>query len=247
MSHVNESADTVAKACRILGKLDITHGALGHVSQRLDGDRMLIKSKGAKEVGLRYTQAKDVIEVDFGGNVLSAPEGMQAPSECFIHIALYMKEPALQSVIHVHPAEAVLLTTCGKPIVPFYGAYGPGAKLAVEGVVTYPRSVRIMTPELGEELATFMGHRKLCLMYGHGVTVVGSSVEDAVVRTIALNELLTMTYKAYLLGGPAPLSEDDLAALTEQRSPQQQRGSVGGEAGVMAVWRHYSRLTEEFE
>jgi ribulose-5-phosphate 4-epimerase/fuculose-1-phosphate aldolase len=216
---VSDAAGLVARACRVLGKLELTHGALGHVSLRLGESSMLIKAKGPDEVGLRYTRVDDIIQVDFNAEKLSGPHGLQPPSESFLHIWLYRQNPTVQSVIHVHPEHAVLLTICDKPILPIYGAYGSGSRLALDGVPTYPRSITIHDHGLGEEFATFMGDRKAALMRGHGVSVVGSSVEDATVRALALNELVTMTYKAYLLGTPRPISAEDQDELRRRWIP----------------------------
>ncbi len=242
-----ELADKVARACRILGKLELTHAALGHVSYRLSDDTLLIKGKGPDEVGLRYTTPDDVLEVDFEGNKVSGPDGLQPPSESFIHIWLMKKNPDVNSVIHVHPEHAVLLTICEKEIFPIYAAYGSGARLAIDGVRTYQRSITISNDELGEDFANFMGDSKVALMRGHGVSVVGSGVEDATVRTLALNELVTMMYKAYLLGDPKPIPAEDLALMSARQSDTtpRTRGSAGGEAGMLAAFRYYRSLAGE--
>lgn len=237
--------ELVARACRVLGKLELTHGALGHVSYRLTDNSMLIKGKGPDEVGLRYTRVEDIIEVDFDAEKLSGPDGLQPPSESYLHLWLYKKNPSAQSVIHVHPEHAVLLTICGKEIMPIYGAYGSGARLALDGVPTYPRSITIHDDRLGEDFATFMGANQAALMRGHGVSVVGSSVEDATVRTLALNELVTMTYKAYLLGTPQPISDEDQAEMRKPLDPSRRRGTAGGSAGMLSQWRYYCSLAGE--
>jgi ribulose-5-phosphate 4-epimerase/fuculose-1-phosphate aldolase len=238
-------AELVARACRVLGKLDLTHGALGHVSLRQGSDSMLIKGKGPDEVGLRYTRVEDIIEVTFDAEKVSGPEGLQPPSESYLHIWLYKLRPDVQTVIHVHPEHAVLLTICDKPILPIYGAYGSGARLALDGVPTYPRSITIHDDRLGEEFGRFMSDQKAVLMRGHGVSVVGSSVEDAAVRTLALNELVTMTYKAYLLGTPQPISDEDQAEMRKPLDPSRRRGTAGGQAGMLAIWRYYCSLAGE--
>jgi ribulose-5-phosphate 4-epimerase/fuculose-1-phosphate aldolase len=243
-----EAARLVARSCRILGKLELTHAALGHVSLRLDdADSMLIKGKGQDEVGLRYTSVDDILEVDFGAEKVVGKKGLQPPSESFIHIWLYKKNPDVRSVVHVHPEAAVLLTICELEVFPIYGAYGPGARLAIEGVPTFPRSVTISDDELGEQFSDFMGARKAVLMRGHGATVTGSSVEDATVRALALNELVTTTYKAYLLGDPKPISDQDLAEMRKRQAEgiPRPRGSAGGAVGMLATWRYYRRLAGE--
>jgi ribulose-5-phosphate 4-epimerase/fuculose-1-phosphate aldolase len=77
------------------------------------------------------------------------------------------------------------------------------------------------------------------------VSVVGSSVEDATVRVMELNQLVTMTYKAYLLGTPKPLSDEDIQSYKRPLDPNRRRGSAGGDAGVLAAWRYYRSLAGE--
>jgi ribulose-5-phosphate 4-epimerase/fuculose-1-phosphate aldolase len=247
-THNADVVDLIARACRMLGKLELTHGALGHVSYRLDdSESMLIKGKGPEEVGLRYTRPEDILQVDFNADKVAGAAGLQPPSESYLHIWLYKHNPSVRSVIHVHPEHAVLLTICEKEIIPIYGAYGSGARLAIEGVPVYPRSVTIHDDRLGEEFATFMGGKQVALMRGHGVSVVGSGVEDAVVRTMALNELVTMTYKAYVLGTPKPILAEDIEAYSRPVETARRRGSAGGEAGMLAAWRYYRSLAGEDE
>lgn len=243
-----EAARRVAEACRILGKLDLTHFSLGHVSYRLDNDRMLIKGKGPDEVGLRYTTTHDIITVDFNAEKLAGPEGLQPPSESFLHIWLYKTKPDAHSVVHVHPEPAVLLTICEKDIFPIYGAFGQGVRMAVDGVPVYQRSVRILNDELGADFAAFMGDKNYALMRGHGVSVAGADVQEAVVQTIVLNELTSMMYKAYLIGEPKPISDEDLAEYTAPKAGDQpRRGSAGGRAGILATYRYYRRLAGELD
>ncbi len=238
--------ELVARACRVLGKLDITHAAFGHVSCRLgDSDTMLIKGKGPDEVGLRYTRASDILTVDFNADKVAGAEGLQPPSESYLHLWMYKKNPQVRSVIHVHPEYAVLLTVCGKEVLPIYGAYAPGARMAVEGIPTFQRSITIHDDQLGEQFAAFMGDKQAALMRGHGVTVVGSSVEDATVRVMALNHLVSMNYKAHLLGSPQTIPDEDIAEYRRPERAARTRGSAGGEAGMLASWKYYCSLAGE--
>lgn len=238
-------AEQLARACRVLGKLDMTHGALGHISHRLeDSNTILIKGKGADEAALRFTEPSDIVEIDFDAETVDGPAGLRAPSEAFIHTQIFKAHPEAQSVIHCHPEHAILVSICELDILPIYGMARPGAELAVEGVPFYPRSLRIETAESGDELAKYMGLSKVVLMKGHGISVYGSSVEDATVRALAFNELLSMTYKAYLVGTPIPIPDEDIEEL---RKPpvEKARGTVGGETSMYAAWRYYLGLSGE--
>ena len=235
--------EQIALACRTLGELGITKAALGHISVRLgDSDRMLIKAKGPDEVGLRFTQARDIAIVDFDANAVDALEGLQPPSESFIHIWQYKTRPEVKCVIHMHPEHAVLLTICERELVP---AIGNATRFATEGVPVYPRSITITTQQLGQDLATVMGNHAACFMRGHGVTVVGDSVEEATLRTLALNEVCTMMYKAYALGTPKPVLPEDIEERMRPQPEHRPRGNAGGRLGMLSRWRYYTDLAAE--
>ncbi len=229
--------------CRVLGALDLTKAATGHVSARIPGtDRALVRARGPGELGVRYTTAKQIVEVDLDGKLIGAPEeaGLETPIEVFIHTAVYRARPDVNAVVHVHPTTVVLFTICNKPLLPLYGAYDPGSlQLALEGIPTYERSILISTPELGAELARAIGQSSTCMMRGHGITTVGTSVEEAALAAIHLNDLATVNYQARLLGDPVPIPKEEQDAF--RRGPGSRSGAGGR---VAALWRYYCALTE---
>jgi L-fuculose-phosphate aldolase len=244
MTEIDALRARVAQACRVLGTLELTKAATGHVSARIPGaDRALIRARGPAERGVRYTDDAQVIEVDFDGRVVNGSDGLTAPVEVFIHTALYKAKPQVNAVVHVHPPTVVLFTICDKPLQPLFGAYDPNAlKLALNGIPTYPRSILISTPALGDQLVQSIGEKPVCLMRGHGITTVGDTVEAAALNAIHLNELAIMNYRAHQLGEPKPISEEDQAefrALTLPR-PGARKGS-----SASALWQYYLALTGE--
>lgn len=239
-------AERVAETCRVLGVLDATHGAFGHVSVRTGPDSMLIKGKGKGEAALRHTTVDDVLAVSFDVEKLAGPPDLRPPSESFLHAWIYKARPDVNSVIHMHPESAVLLTVCGIPIRPIYGAYGHGAKLAVEGVPTYDSSLTVSGHERGEDFATFFGHRRAALMRGHGVTTAGADIEEAAVTTMALKELVDVTYRAHLLGAePIVLPPEEQAEIGRPLSPDRPFGTSGGRTGTLSTWNSFRRLAGE--
>jgi ribulose-5-phosphate 4-epimerase/fuculose-1-phosphate aldolase len=61
-----------------------------------------------------------------------------------------------------------------------------------------------------------MGDRPVCLLRGHGITVAATSVEQATVIAINLNELLEITVELARLGADPPVvSERDVAELPD--------------------------------
>jgi ribulose-5-phosphate 4-epimerase/fuculose-1-phosphate aldolase len=239
-------AEEVAQACRVLGAFDMMHGATGHVSVRLDDDTLLIKGKGPKQVGLRYSQARDIIKVDFNGDMVDGPDGLQPPSESFIHIWLYKMRPDVRSVVHAHPEYPVLIDMTGKDIVPSYGPFRPGHLFARDGVPIYPDHRTVTTNEQGEALAEVMGDKNVAIMRGHGITAAGDRLESASINALALQILCHAMYKAYAIGEPRPLPPGALGQPGSKPSRERRlRGSAGGEEGMLASWRYYVDRAEE--
>ena len=232
--------ELVARSCRILGKLDLTKATTGHVSMRLDENRILIRARGRNELGVRYTTADQIITVDMDGKALGGPEGLSTPQEVYIHTEIYKARPDVRSVVHIHPPTVVLFSICRKPLRPLYGAYDPSSlKLALDGIPVYPRSVLIADAGLGTDLARTMGDKCVCMMRGHGVTTVGGSVEQATINAIKLNELAEMNYRAHLLGGEMEIDEEDIESFRKMDAKSKNREFNP------SIWRYYCALTDD--
>jgi L-fuculose-phosphate aldolase len=236
---VEELRAQVAQACRIIGKLDLTKAATGHISARVPGtDTILIRARGPGESGVRFTEPDDVITVDFDGKKIAGRDDLEPPQEVFIHTWMYRKRPELGAVVHAHPATVVLFTICNKPLMPLYGAYDPSSlRLLMEGIPTYPRSITVSNDKLGEEFAGAMPGRA-CLMRGHGITTCGATVQEATITAIKLNELAEMNYRAQLLGNPQPIPDDEIAHIT--RGSKKKQDTHGA-----PLWRYYCSLVGE--
>jgi ribulose-5-phosphate 4-epimerase/fuculose-1-phosphate aldolase len=232
--------ELVAKSCRILGKMDLTKAASGHVSQRVGDDRVLIRARGSDELGVRFTTVEQVIAVDLDGNKLDGPEGLVPPQEVFIHTCLYRARPEVKCVVHIHPPTVVLFTICDVPLRPIFGAYDPSSlKLVLDGIPTYGRSITISDAALGRDLAKVMGGKRACLMRGHGITTAGATVEEATVTAIKLNELAEMHYRAHLLGDPREIDQADIAHFRDHFK------KTGGSTHLRSTWRYYATLSGE--
>jgi L-fuculose-phosphate aldolase len=243
MSEIEDLKASVAQACRVLARLEITGGAMGHVSARVPGtERVLIRARGPNELGVRYTTDAQIIEVDLDGRlVASADPGLAVPIEVFIHTEVYRARPDVNSVTHVHPETVMLFTICDRPLLPLYGAFDPPSlQLVLDGIPTFDRSLLIADAALGKQLAGTMGAANVCMMRGHGITTAGRSVEEASLAAIRLNMLATVNYRAALLGNPRPISPEDQEAF---RDLERSADSVGP-ARARALWRYYVAVTE---
>jgi ribulose-5-phosphate 4-epimerase/fuculose-1-phosphate aldolase len=244
----NELREKVATSCRIIGNRSVTRGSLGHVSVRVPGtDRVLIKAKGRDEEALEFARERDVIVININGEVLEAPDGLTAPNETAMHLAVLRRRPDVQSVIHAHPDWVVVLTGAGKPLVPMLGAYDGGSSLRLlkEGVPVYPRSLTIINDELGDDFMKTMGEHNACLLFGHGITVAGASVEEVTQRSLTLYELARINYLAYAIGQPIGVSEEEQKEYLGRRESGRYTPDRRAVQSVPSYWRYEKKRLPE--
>jgi len=238
---LDELKEELAKACRIIGRLHLTREPNGHVSVRVPGsDLVLVKARGPDEAPLSYTTASDLAVIDMDGNLVEGRDGLARPAEVFIHTEVLRARPELNSVIHIHPPNIVAYTIANKPILPIVGAYNPAVLRMVDaGIPTYPRSILINSKERGGNLTSAMGTARICLMRAHGITSAGATVEEATLNVIHLNDLAELQFKADLLGGAVPISEDDKRDILD-RLPADVRQPGDKPRVPSSEWRYYS-------
>lgn len=233
----------VANACRILGARGLAEDVLGHISVRTGPDRILVRCRGPREEGLFRTLPADIREVDLEGRAVD-DDGLDewaVPHELPLHAEVLRARPDVDAVVHCHPPSVLLAGLAGVPLRPVFGAYHiPAARMALDGVPVYPRSVLVRRPDLGREAAAALGSAPVLVMRGHGITTVGSgahAVEQAVVRALTLDVLARVSLESARLGGRVDeLSPEDVAELPD----------LGGEFNDVMVFRHHlARLRHE--
>ena len=129
----------------------------------------------------------------------------------------------------------MLFTICNKPLLPLVGAYDPFClRLVQKELSFFPRSVLIADDTLGRNLAETIQSSKACMMRGHGITTCGASVEETTLTAIRLNEMAEINYRAYLLGNPQPISDEDIESFDQLE-----------EGSSAPYWRYYCRLVGE--
>jgi 3,4-dihydroxyphthalate decarboxylase len=207
--------ETVATACRILGRRGMVDGVLGHVSVRLDDGDILIRCRGPHERGVAFTQTSDVRRVRDGAVVDG--DGWDPPKELPLHTRVLAGRPDFAAVVHAHPMSALLCGLAGLTPRAVFGAFNiPAMRIARAGVPVYPKASLISRDDLADEVVAAMGERQVCLLKWHGIVVGGESVESALVTAVNLDVLLSVTVSLAQLPANAPdLSNDELADLPD--------------------------------
>ena len=232
MTGFEESRQLIAQGCRVLAARGLAEGFLGHISLRIDEERMLIRCRGTNERGLAWTEPQDIRLVDLGGQAAGPSEldGWDPPNELPLHSEVLRANPEVSAVVHAHPPSVVAADLAGLGIRPIIGSYDiPGAKLAAQGVPVYPRSVLVRTTALATEMVTAMGSHSVVLLRGHGLTTSGSSIQEAVLRAVSVNTIAALSLDIAAAGGTlVDIPEHDRAELPD----------LGPSFNEGVAWRH---------
>jgi L-fuculose-phosphate aldolase len=170
----------------------------GHLSVRVpESDTFLINPRypGA------LARPEDVCTVDLTGKRVAGPGPI--PSETYIHSAIYVARPDVQSVLHCHPRYTILVGLLETGLVPF----NREARMFAGGVPVYADSRGVNTPERGQQLAQTLGDHQAAFLRGHGVVVVAPSVEGTCIAAIQLERACADQLLLMSLTTPTPMED----------------------------------------
>jgi 3,4-dihydroxyphthalate decarboxylase len=224
--------EEIADACRVLAGRGLAEGYLGHISLRIDENRLLVRCRGPQERGLAWTTAEDIHMVTMDGKPGTEGEldGWAPPNELPLHTEVMRRHPEGTAVVHAHPPAVVAADLAGLRIRPIVGAFDmPGTKLAAGGVPVYPRGVLVRNARLAAEMVDAMADRPVVLLRGHGLTSASTTVAQAVLQAISVDQIARLSLAVVTAGGQLrDLPEADLAELPD----------LGGGFNVATAWRH---------
>src|SRR4249920_958292 len=176
-SELKELKQKLVDGCHILDREGITDG-FGHVSVRIPGTDAFLTIAG---VSPGRATLDRLIMLDFDGNYLGGEKS--PPYEWPIHACIMRARPDVMSVCHTHSKWSSLFSVLKKGLRP---AHMYGRFLPVGGAPIYPKAGLITSVERGQALADTLKDGAAALLRAHGDTVVGASVEQAILRTVQL-------------------------------------------------------------
>lgn len=239
MADLAEQQAAVAEGCRVLASRGLAAGILGHISLRVGPQHLLVRCRGPRERGLRWTEAADIklVALDGSAHPDHKLEPWTVPNELVIHTEVLRRRPDVSCVVHAHPPSVVAADLAGLGIRPIIGAYDiPGTRLAREGVPVYARGVLIRTDELGREMCDALGDKSVVVLRGHGLTSTGATLEEAVLRAISVDVVAQLSLQVVMAGGElVDLPDEDFEHLPD----------LGGALNLATAWRHEQALLEQ--
>ena len=199
--------DLVA-ASRILAMHEVLD-AYGHVSAR--SDRRPGRFIMSRSLAPALVSAADLMELDADSEPLPR-DRRKGFIERYIHGEIYRARPEVMAVVHSHAASVIPFGATRTRLRPIYhmGSFlWPGAPVFDIRKERQANDLLIRDRELGAALAGSLGACSCVLMRGHGMTVVGESVPEAVFRAVYTEMNARLQLQATQLEGPIEFLSDE--------------------------------------
>jgi len=213
--------DDLVAGSRILAE----HGVLdayGHVSARSDKrpDRFLMSRSRAPAL----VTAADLMELGMDSEPATGDK-RKGFIERYIHGEIYRARPEVMAIVHSHSPSVIPFGVTRTRLRPVYhmGSFlWSGAPVFEIRESRKDNDLLIRDNALGKALAGTLGKCTCVLMRGHGMTVVGDGVQEAVFRAIYTEMNARLQLQASQLEGPIEFLSDEEG----RRSSAANRGTL---------------------
>ena len=191
--------------------------AFGHVSVRdPNNPNQFLMAQG---ISPPFVTREDILVLDLDGNKVNNQPG-EVSIERFMYTEIYRARPDVMAIAHSHAEEVLPFTVArGTPLRALThngGLLRSGAPMfEIRDYVGEDSNMLVGDKRLGEAVAKTLGSHTVVLMRGHGFTVVGGSLKEAVYN--AVNTLLSarIQLNAIHLGNVTYLSEGEAIATAK--------------------------------
>jgi ribulose-5-phosphate 4-epimerase/fuculose-1-phosphate aldolase len=206
----NEILRDLAIANRILAREGVVD-AYGHVSLRNPErpDRFFLSRSRSPEL---VTPA-DIMEFGLDGQVVDKADTRQPYLERFIHSAVYEARPEVNSVVHNHSTAIVPFSVTKMRLRPLiHTAGGIGAHIPVWDINDKFGDTNLLVANMdqGRDMARILADNRVVLMRGHGCTVAGGSLQQAVIVAIYAQVNALLQLDALKLGDVKYLTDGEV-------------------------------------
>jgi L-fuculose-phosphate aldolase len=179
----------------------------GNISARA-GEGIVVTPTG---VSKGFMQPSDLVVVSRRGDRMS---GALAPtSELKMHLAVYELRDDVGAVVHAHPPRATGFAVAGEPLAQ---CVLPEVIMTL-GQVPLAEYATPSTEEVVSSIRKLLPSYSAMLLRNHGVLTMGQDLSQAYFRMETVEHFAEITLTARALGGPNPLSSDDVRKLLNVR------------------------------
>jgi ribulose-5-phosphate 4-epimerase/fuculose-1-phosphate aldolase len=199
--------------------------AFGHVSVRhpLKPDHYLM----ARTLQPVFVSKGDIVEHDIDSNPIPR-DAPPTPWERFIHGEIYRVRPDVGAVVHSHSPSVLPFSVVGetklRAICHTAGFLGEGAPIfEIRDFAGDSSNLLVQDIRLGAALAKILGASMAVLMRGHGFSVVGASLYEAVYNAINTDLNARVEMNAVRLGRVSFLTPGEAEAVSKTHNTSLKR------------------------
>ena len=234
MTDYNAIIEDLVAANRILALQGVVD-AFGHVSARHPQrhDRFLL----SRSISPELVEADDIVEFSLDGTAVDS-RGRKAYLERFIHGGLYEVRPDLQSVVHSHSRSVIPFGVTAqklRPVVHSSGTIGSEVPVWDAQRSFGDTDLLVSNASMGCDLGRAFGTGNCVLMRGHGSTVGGKSIREAVYTAYYLEVNAGLQLEAGRLGDVTFLTPGEIEKVNARLS----QGKPG--EGFDRFWEYWCR------
>jgi HCOMODA/2-hydroxy-3-carboxy-muconic semialdehyde decarboxylase len=209
--------------------------AFGHISVRNPDNPDTYFLSCAKAPQL--VEREDIMEFAFDGTPVGG-DTRKPFLERFIHGSLYEARPDVRSVIHSHSRSVIPFTVTPaklRPIVHSCATIGHDVPVWDAQNQFGDTNLLISSVDMGRDFAGVMGGGRSALMRGHGSTVVGASIREAVYTAVYLEVNANLQIQASALGPITFLTDGEIDRIQSRLAD-----AKPGE-GYNRAWEYWCR------
>lgn len=234
MSGYAPIVEELVAANRILAAQGVVD-AFGHVSVRHPerANRFLL----SRSISPELVEADDILEYDLQGAAVDS-RGHKGYLERFIHGSLYEARPDIQSVVHNHSRSVIpfgLTQEKLRPVIHSSGTIGSEVPVWDARHAFGDTDLLVSSIAMGRDLARAFGNGNCVLMRGHGCTVAGKSIREAVYTAFYLEVNAGLQLEASRLGKVNFLTPGEIERVNARLS----QGKPG--EGFSRFWEYWCR------
>jgi len=181
--------------------------AYGHVSVRSPSDASHFYM--SRSLAPQLVTAGDIQE--YGADSEPLGDARKPYLERFLHGEIYRSRADVMAIVHSHSDSVIpfgISRTALRPVYHMASFLWSGAPVFDIREVREDNDLLIRDRPLGEALARSLGPCNCVLMRGHGMTVVGDSIPEAVFRAIYTEMNARLQLNAQRLEGPLTFLSD---------------------------------------
>lgn len=210
----------LAAAFRIFARFGLAEGIAGHITVRDPEfhDRFWVNPYAQHFSSIH---PDDLVCIDEDANVYHGTGPVNAAAAA-IHCGIHGANPSVVAAAHTHTPSGRAFSACARLLAPL----NQEACLFYDDHVLFRGDVVVLATEEGRRIAETMGTKRAAVLLNHGLLTVGSSVDAAAYRFIAMERCCRVQLLAEAAGPIEPLSDRTRGQRARNWGPTMSHGST---------------------